>query len=112
MRPLPNVHSLPEAIQVVIKENKKDRYNPTYFTRVMANATDLVATCSHLINSPSSYSALTDALLSHPDLLTLEDFVAVHGVEWGFSPDIIEETQRRVTVFDELVKHKRYESTI
>ena len=107
MRTLPKVHSLYEAVQTVIGENKKDRYNPTYFTRAMASA-DLVSTCTNLIKSQSSYSALTDALLSHPDLLTLEDFVAVHGDDWGFSPDVVDEARRRGQVFDEFVKHKRY----
>ncbi|QSO52338.1 hypothetical protein JZ785_27050 [Alicyclobacillus curvatus] len=109
MPQLPHVSSLQEAVKTVIKENKRDRYNPTYFTRTIANATDLVTTCSTLIKSQSSYSALSDALLSHPDLLTLEDFVAVYGEEWGFSPEVIAESLNRVQVFNVLVGHQRYQ---
>jgi len=80
MRQLPKVNSLQEAVQTVIKENKHDRYNPTYFfTKTVANTGNLVTTFSKLIRSKSSYSALSDALLTHPDLLTLEYFVAVYG---------------------------------
>lgn len=94
MRTLPRVRSLTEAVQTVIRENKRDGYNPTYFTRMVLNATDLRSVCSNLVVSQNALSALVTAFETHPDLLTIEDFIAHFGHAWGFSPGVIESDRK------------------
>lgn len=79
-----------EAVQTVLRENKRDGYNPTYFTRMAVNAADLKSVCSSLVASQNALSALVAAIDGHPDLLTIEDFIARFGHEWGFADEVID----------------------
>ncbi|MEK3701938.1 hypothetical protein NYE33_33575 [Paenibacillus sp. FSL R10-2199] len=110
MQQLPKVSSLRDAVQTVISSNKKDGYPPTRFIQMTSvNDAELTGVCSKVIMKPESLTALYMAICgNHPELLTIEDFVAVYGEAWGFHTDIIKEAQRRKNQFDEWAKCTRY----
>jgi hypothetical protein len=108
---MPKVSSLQEALQSVIKSNTMDKYPPRRFIQIVSNTknSQLVQVCTELIFSNSAFSEMSQALLKHPNLLTLEDFVGRYGLDWGFTKQTVEEANRRSQSFDCLVKNKRYE---
>jgi hypothetical protein len=109
MKKLPIVHSLREAINEVIKNNKEEGYPPNRFIQaVSVKDEDLLRVCSKMVTSPDSLSALYDAISKHPNLLTIEDFIVVYGEKWGFSSEIIEECKKRGQLFDEIARKKRF----
>lgn len=110
MRTLPNVTSLRAALEAVINSNKADKYPPNRFVQIVANTEDseLIRVCTELIASRPAFSQMTNALLKHPTLLTLEDFVARYGLEWGFSEEAVAEAKERSRSFDRLVNNVRY----
>ncbi len=110
MRTLPKVTTLREAVNEVFKSNMADNYPPNRFRNMTANTTDndLVRVCTNLVRKDKALSDLFNAFLEHPNLLTIEDFIAVYGEQWGFEPDIIEKASGRVSMFNEIVKHQRY----
>ncbi|MGY4111756.1 MAG: hypothetical protein C6W54_17995 [Bacillaceae bacterium] len=69
---------------------------------------ELLRVCSKMVTSPDSLSAFYDAISKHPNLITIEDFIVVYGEKWGFSSEIIEECKRRVQLFDEIARKKRF----
>lgn len=111
LQSLPKANSLREAVNKVIQSNKSDKYNPTRFIQLTAvNNDELVTACSKLIQNPNALPALFDAFQKHKSLLTIEDFVSVFGLEWGFSQEIIDEARTRSEEFDSWVKQKRFVS--
>lgn len=111
MRTLPTVNSLRAALDAVIKSNTADKYIPHRFIQIVANTenSDLVRVCTELLYSNPAYSQMTNALLTKPTLLTIEDFVAHNGLEWGFSEDAVAQAKNRSESFDHLVNSKRYQ---
>jgi hypothetical protein len=111
MRTLPKVGSLQEAIQAVIKSNTADHYPPRRFVQIVSNSKsyELLQVCSELICSQNAFSEMYKAMFKHRNLLTLEDFVACYGRDWGFSEEAVEQAKTRSQSFDTLVGHKRYE---
>lgn len=111
MRTLPTVTSLRSALEAVIKSNKADKYPPNRFVQIVANTEDseLIRVCTELICSKSAFSQMSNALLKQPTLLTLEDFVARFGLDWGFSEEAVANAKLRSESFDCLVNTKRYE---
>jgi hypothetical protein len=107
---LPQVNSLREAVQTVIKSNKKDGYSPNRLIQmVTVNDLELIRVCSSIILKPESLSALYTAISDdHPNLLTIEDFIAVHGQSWGLSLEVAKEAEIRCKLFDDWAKRKRY----
>jgi hypothetical protein len=107
MRPLPEVESLAEAVQEVIRSNLSDGYNPNWFRRMFENGADELTVCSRLINYPNM-GWLTTALNEHRNLLLIEDFVVRHGESWGFDLSTIQHARDTAEFFDRLVHDTRY----
>ncbi len=110
MRALPRVTTLQQAVEEVIGSNRVDGYTPTLFIRMTqyGNAPDLQQVCERLILRGETLDAVTRALKSHPNMLTIEDFVARRGNEWGFSDEVVKAAQARVTYFDQEAGQQRY----
>lgn len=109
MEQLPKVDSLRDAVEEVIKNNRELGYPPNRFVGIVSvSNSELIYVCSNLITSKDSLSALYDAFLKHPNLLTLEDFVKYYGKQWGISEEVVEEANKRSELFDEIAKKKRY----
>lgn len=109
MEQLPKVNSLRDAVEEVIKNNRKQGYPPNRFiSLVSVNNGELAEVCSRLITSKDSLSALYNAFLKHPNLLTLEGFVSYYGKQWGFKEEIVEEAKERSELFDQIANKKRY----
>ncbi len=109
MEKLPEVNSLRNAVQEVVKNNKSIGYNPTRFMQIVTvNDKELINVCTSLVKSQDALSAIFDALLKYPNLLTLEDLVGVYGDQWGFDTEIIEEAKLRSNAYDEIIGRKRF----
>jgi hypothetical protein len=110
MRPLPNALDLHAAVRAVIDSNRSDGYQPNRFVGVTADGTapDLLVVCKRLINKGETLEYLEPALKSYPTLLTLEDFVSRHGLEWGFDEATIETARARCAYFDKIAGRTRY----
>ena len=110
MRPLPKVNSLAQAVMEVITSNQKDGYNPSRFIQITKGGydDDLFMVCNSLICIGTTLEWLENALKKHPDLLTLEDFVARYGSTWNFSSETMSIAKARACYFDQLTKHQRY----
>lgn len=48
------------------------------------------------------------AIEEYKNLLTIEDFISVHGFEWGFSEKVVQAASERVELFDKVANTKRY----
>lgn len=110
MRTLPSVTTLQQAVMEVIKSNTHDGYPPRRFVQATEDgyAEGLLQICERLIGKGETLEYIEQALLKYPTLLTLEDLVAVHGAEWGFSSSTIRSAQERASYFDRLVGQPRY----
>ncbi|OUS77294.1 hypothetical protein B1748_09130 [Paenibacillus sp. MY03] len=110
MQSLPEVRSLREAVQAVIKSNKQDGYPPIRFAQMMSVPdSQLVSTTTKAIQSKDALNALYMTISGdQPTLLTLEDFVSVYGELWGFHPDIVELAAKNTQRFDEWSGKIRY----
>ena len=103
MRLLPSVETLQEAVIRVIESNKNDGCLPTRFIQVTQEgyAPDLPVICDRLITKGETLEWLESALRRFHTLLTLEDFVALHGLHWGFSQSTVGVAKARASYFDQ-----------
>jgi len=110
MRMMPHVTTLQEAVQEVIRSNQADGYPPTRFIQMTehGHADNLVSICQRIILKGETLEAIERALASHPNLLTIEDFVARYGGAWGMSEDVIRSAVERVRYFDQLAGRQRF----
>ena len=110
MRELPDVKSLGDAVRAVIQSNKADGYNPSRFVQITlaGTAPDLKRLCEKLILSGQALDHLDGAFEKHRSLLTLEDFVARYGRDWGYSDEVLDMARQRVIYFDQLAGGPRY----
>jgi hypothetical protein len=81
---------------------------PLYSGHTGRLCTELLAVCSRLINKGEILEWLERALVSHPTLLTLEDFVCPRGSEWGFDAATIQMACALATHFDRIAGNTRY----
>ena len=58
--------------------------------------------------NPKTQEWLEAGLESYLQILTLEDFILRHGVEWGFDQASIEMAAARAERFDQIVGAVRY----
>lgn len=110
VRNLPSAKSLSEAIIVVKEQNRAIGYPPHRFVAKLVNSKNLVLSCIELLTSQSAYTAVVSAITikGHRDLLTIEDFISVHGSEWGFPTDIVRVANERVQDYDRYARCQRY----
>ena len=106
---LPEVDSLQQAVDRVIRSNKKDGYNPTRFAGMTdgGEAENLRDICEGLILRGDT-TAMERFIEKGKAILAVEDFVVVHGERWGFAPDVIRAAQDRALYFDKLYGGRRY----
>lgn len=78
---LPVVHTLEHAVQAVIDQNKSIGYPPNRFSSKLNSAPNKILACLDLMKTPQAQTAIYDAIkrMSHRDLLTIDDFIAVYG---------------------------------
>lgn len=109
-RALPAPQNLEEAVELVIQYNKADGYNPTRFIALVRgrSGSALQRICDQLITNPETLAHIDKAFTPHPQLLTIEDFVAEYGALWGFTPSTIESAQARTKYFNQLAGSTRY----
>lgn len=113
-RPLPNVRTLNDAVRFVIDSNTKDGYVPSRFIQITQNgdAPNIFEVCRRLITKGELLETLEKDFAKYPAMVTIEDFVAERGREWGFDDVTIGNAQARSEYFDQLVKQKRYVTAI
>ncbi|WP_337032729.1 hypothetical protein [Paenibacillus illinoisensis] len=111
MRELPKVNGLYDAVQTVIKSNIRDGYPPNYFRREVSNMStsqELIDFCTALIKKKDTLQEMFFAIEKYKNLLTIEDFITVHGTEWGFTEEIVRTAAERVILFDSAANRTRY----
>lgn len=103
------VKTLREAVDTVIKSNKKDGYPPNRFSQLVSvDNNQLPLVCTNLIKNKDYLGSLYDAFKKHPNLMTLEDYIAHFGQDWKFHEDIINEAVKRKETFNSIVGFQRY----
>jgi hypothetical protein len=109
MEVLPKVKSLRGATQEIIKNNRELGYPPNRFIQMVSvKDQELPSVCARLVTSQEALTALYEAFLKYPNLLTLEDFIGNYGSEWGFTEEVINESKQRSELFDQFAKRQRY----
>jgi hypothetical protein len=112
MRPLPHVDSLRSAVDAVINNYRENGFPPLRLIQATGDkiGDDLLMTCERLIlgATPETLDALDHVVAKYRGLLTLEDLVARHGDEWGFSHVAVNTAIFRVQEFDRRVGRQRY----
>ena len=112
-RQLPTVSTLNDAVRYVIDSNRADGYVPSRFMQITANGDlpNLLEVCKRLINKGELLETLEKDFAKYPAMVTIEDFVARRGSEWGFDSMTVQNAQARSVYFDQLVGQQRYVST-
>ena len=106
---IPNVNSLREAVQYVIKNNSDAGYRPTYFIQdTSCPDRELPWRCIKLIHSQNALISVYSALERFPEMITLEDFVARYGEDWNLPPDTISIAQESVDTFNQRWPNRVY----
>jgi hypothetical protein len=109
MAKLPIVNCLRAATLEVIKNNKENGYPPNRFSQMVSvKDHELPSVCARLVTSQDALSSLYSAVSQHPNLLTLEDFIAKYGEEWGFTEEVIDQAEQRSRLFDEIANRQRF----
>lgn len=110
MRPIPTPKNLEAAVRCVIESNRADGYTPSRFIQMTGDGTapNLLAICTRLINKGELTEYLENAVKACPNILLLEDLVAIYGAEWGFDAPTIEMAAARSEQFDRVAGFRRY----
>ena len=69
---------------------------------------DLLRVCEELVLNPNAFAAMEKAVKTYSGFLTLEDYVAVWGAEWGFSEQAVEHAKDSAETLDRLVEYRRW----
>ena len=69
---------------------------------------DLLRVCEELTLNPNAFAAMEKAVKTYSGFLTLEDYVAIWGAEWGFSAQAVEHAKASAETFDRLVGYQRW----
>ena len=69
---------------------------------------ELLAVCQELVASSRAVSAMEEAVKQYLGFLTLEDYVAIWGTEWGFSALAVEHAKASSEAFDRLLGFQRW----
>ena len=105
-----NPGSLQNAVRIVIENNTGLGYPSLGFKRATLGGShpELLAVCQELIASSRAVIAMGDAVKQYPGFLTLEDYVAIWGTEWGFSTLAVEHAKASSEAFDWLLGFQRW----
>ena len=109
-----NPRSLQNAVRIVIENNTGLGYPSLGFKRATLGGShpELLAVCQELIASSRAVSAMEEAVKQYPGFLTLEDYVARWGPEWGFRPETVEIAGAAAESFDKLLGFQRWVADI
>ena len=107
---LANPGSLQNALRSVIENNFGLGYPSLGFRKATLNRShsEVLSVCEELIASARAGSAMEKAVTTYSGFLTLEDYVARWGTEWGFSAQAVEHAQASAEAFDKLVGYQRW----
>ena len=105
-----NPGSLQNAVQNVIENNARLGYQTGRFVGITQGGhhPDLLRICDGLILSSGALRSMEKAVQTYPGFLTLEDYVARWGREWGFSAQAVEHAKASAETFDRLVGYERW----
>lgn len=109
---LPYVETLGEAVHEVIKGKNSSKYIAKFYKDIILSSThpeDLLEACKKFIEDTSILSKVYDGLAKEPFALTIEDFVAAHGTNWGFNNYTIKLAKDRVKTYNDIAGQVRYE---
>ncbi|WHY79932.1 hypothetical protein QNH20_12655 [Neobacillus sp. WH10] len=105
-----------QAITEVIKNNKRQKYNPQRFINMMdaKDNVQLISKIEGLIVSSEekALGTLLSQIFEKKYILTIEDFVLLFGETWDMSPNAIQTAQDRVKLFDECARGQRFDMKI
>lgn len=102
--------SLENAVRNVIENNAGLGYPTGRFVGVTQGGhhPDLLRICDGLILSSGALRSMEKAVQTYPGFLTLEDYVARWGADWGFSAQAVEHAKASSETFDRLVGYQRW----
>ncbi|RSD20624.1 hypothetical protein [Mesobacillus subterraneus] len=101
-----------QAINEVIRNNKKYKYNPQRFIQMM-NVQDqdkLLLKIEQLIQNTdeSVLGTLFIQVKEKKTILTIEDLVVLFGEKWGYSDSLLNIANERVKKFNEWANGERF----
>ena len=107
-----NPGSLQNAVWRVRENNAALGYSAIRFRQATQEGyhPDLLRVCEELTLNPNAFAAMENAVTTYSGFLTLEDYVAVWGTEWGFSAQAVEHAKASAETFDRLVGYRRWVS--
>ena len=102
--------SLQNAVRNMIENNTGLGYPSMGFKRATQDGhhPDLLRVCEELTLNPNAFAAMEKAVTTYSGFLTLEDYVARWGREWGFSAQAVEHAKASAETFDKLVGDRRW----
>lgn len=104
--------SVRQAINEVIRNNKKHKYNPQRFIQMMnaTNQDELLLKIEELIlnTDESVLGTLFIQIKEKKTILTIEDLVALFGEQWGYSESLLSLANERVKKFNEWASGERF----
>lgn len=105
-----NPGSLRGAVKMVLSNNRALGYPSQRFSQITqeGNNPELLRLCEELVMSANALAYMEKAVTTYSGFLTLEDYVARWGTEWGFSPDAVEMAGASAETFDRLVGYQRW----
>lgn len=114
MKILPIVNNINEALHEVMKGDYSSKYLSRHYKGVILNFSDeeeLKKACTKYIERSDIAFALDklyDIFGTDPYTVTIEDFVAHYGTEWGFGNYTIYKAKERVNMYDEIAGLVRF----
>ncbi len=103
-------HSLQRAVRNVIENNAALGFPAVRFRQATQEGQhpELLRVCEELILNPSAFAAMERAVQQYPGFLTLEDYAARWGREWGLSALAVEHARASAEAFDRLLGFRRW----
>ena len=105
-----NPGSLRRAVKMVLSNNRALGYPSQRFSQITQEGDnpELLRLCEELVMSANALAYMEKAVTNYSGFLTLEDYVARWGDEWGFSAQAVEHAQAAAETFDRLVGYQRW----
>lgn len=106
---LPDVNSLRDAAIKVIQNSKENKYDANRFTSIVYGAKDdreLLSNIRKLLFNPEAITRMYTEVRKKPKLIMIEDFIVIHGEQWGFDLDAINKAKDNVELYNSV--RKRY----
>ena len=105
-----NPGSLQRAVKMVLSNNRALGYPSQRFSQITQEGDnpELLRLCEELVMNANALAHMEKAVTTYGGFLTLEDYVARWGIDWGFSAQAVEYARASAETFDKLVGYQRW----